>query len=76
MEWQEAGDAKNLRRVNDLIKEIRRTPFVGTGKPEPLKNELSGWWSRRITGEHRIVYRVEGKGGQQALVIASCRHHY
>lgn len=65
-------DIKCFRKINKLIKECQRTPFQGTGKPEPLKNELSGWWSRRIDREHRLVYRV--KDG--ALEIAQCRHHY
>lgn len=65
-------DIKLFRKINKLIKECQRTPFQGTGKPEPLKNELSGWWSRRIDREHRLVYRV--KDG--ALEIAQCRHHY
>lgn len=74
-EWREA-DAAIFQRINALINEARRTPFSGTGKPEPLKNELSGWWSRRITGEHRLVYRVSGKGEAQAIEVASCRWHY
>lgn len=65
-------DIQLLRKINKLIKECQRTPFDGIGKPEPLKNELSGWWSRRIDREHRLVYRV--KDG--ALEIAQCRHHY
>ncbi|MBN7811324.1 Txe/YoeB family addiction module toxin [Algoriphagus sp. H41] len=69
--WIET-DVKFLKKINKLIKECQRTPFHGTGKPEPLKNELSGWWSRRIDREHRLVYRV--KDG--ALEIAQCRHHY
>jgi toxin YoeB len=62
--------------LNVLIREIRRTPFVGTGKPEPLKGELRGWWSRRITAEHRIVYRIAGKGNEQYVEFAQCRGHY
>jgi toxin YoeB len=58
-----AEDAETLRKVNELIREIRRTPFQGIGKPEPLKGMLSGWWSRRITREHRLVYRVAGDSG-------------
>lgn len=65
-------DIKLFRKINKLIKECQRTPFEGIGKPEPLKNELSGWWSRRIDREHRLVYRV--KDG--VLEIAQCRHHY
>ena len=73
--WQEA-DRKTLKRVNDLIEECRRNPFKGTGKPEPLKGDLQGWWSRRITQEDRLVYRVAGKGKDQRLEIAQCRFHY
>ncbi|MEA1831873.1 Txe/YoeB family addiction module toxin [Methylobacterium durans] len=73
--WQ-ASDPVVLRRINDLIKETLRTPFTGMGKPEPLKGNLKGFWSRRITGEHRLVYRVSGKGPEQALEIAQCRRHY
>jgi toxin YoeB len=63
-------------RLNALIEDARRTPFKGIGKPEPLKGDLSGFWSRRITGEHRLVYAVEGKGSDQRITIAQCRHHY
>jgi toxin YoeB len=69
--WIDA-DLKLFSKINKLIKECQRTPFEGIGKPEPLKNELSGWWSRRIDREHRLVYRV--KDG--VLEIAQCRHHY
>lgn len=69
-------DSKVLERINLLIGECLRDPFRGTGKPEPLRQHLSGWWSRRITGEHRLVYRVTGKGEAQALEILSCRFHY
>ncbi len=65
-------DKKTLKKINRLIKECQRTPFTGTGKPEPLKENFSGFWSRRITGEHRLVYRVENK----VLYIAQCRYHY
>lgn len=73
--WQ-AEDAKMLDRVNALIKECSRDPFRGTGKPEPLSGNLAGWWSRRINREHRLVYRVTGKGNAQALEVAQCRYHY
>lgn len=69
--WQKQ-DRKMVARLNGLIKECTRTPFEGTGKPEPLKGQLSGWWSRRLDREHRLVYRVED--GQ--LLIAQCRYHY
>lgn len=75
LHWQRT-DPKVLRRVNTLLKEAMRTPFDGTGKPEPLRGDLSGWWSRRITREHRLVYRVVGDGGAQALEVAQVRYHY
>ena len=67
-----AIDLKQVRRINQLIREIRREPFSGIGKPEPLKHAFQGWWSRRIDGEHRIVYRVVG----DQLWIAQLRYHY
>ena len=70
------ADRNVFRRLNLVIKDIRRSPFEGIGKPEPLKGNLSGWWSRRLTGEHRIVYRTVGPEGAQAVEIASCRYHY
>lgn len=73
--WQ-ANDAKSLRRLNAILKECRRHPFEGIGKPEPLGGNLSGWWSRRINSEHRLVYRVTGKGDAQAVEVAQCRYHY
>jgi toxin YoeB len=73
--WQET-DPKTLKIINDLIKDAKRNPFKGLGKPEPLKYALKGWWSRRITGEHRLVYRVAGTGDSQQLEIAQCRYHY
>lgn len=69
-------DPKLLAKVNLLIEECRRHPFEGTGKPEPLKQQLKGLWSRRIDREHRLVYRVTGSGDAQALEIAQCRFHY
>lgn len=69
--WQQ-HDRKLMARVNALIKECMRTPFTGTGKPEPLKGSLSGWWSRRVNREHRLVYRVH----EDRLLIAQCRYHY
>jgi toxin YoeB len=65
-------DRKVLQRINALIKDIQRSPFEGIGKPEPLKHALSGYWSRRITDEHRLVYKVEA----DALLIAQLRLHY
>jgi toxin YoeB len=69
--WQQT-DKKILKRINDLIKAISREPFEGIGKPEPLRHGLSGYWSRRINDEHRLVYKVEGED----LLIAMCRYHY
>ena len=73
--WQK-NDTNVLERLNDLIGQCRRTPFKGTGKPEPLKGDLAGWWSRRITLQDRLIYRVSGKGAEQALEIIQCRFHY
>lgn len=73
--WQDA-DRAILDRLNALIEDTRRSPFKGLGKPEPLKGPLSGWWSRRITGDHRLVYRVAGQGPEQRIEIAACRYHY
>lgn len=75
LHWQ-ARDEKILTRVNALLKECMRDPFRGTGKPEPLGRNFGGWWSRRINEEHRLVYRVSGKGEAQALEVAQCRYHY
>lgn len=69
--WQK-HDKQMVDRINKLIKEIQREPFAGIGKPEALKHALAGFWSRRITDEHRIVYRVE----DSALLIAQLRFHY
>lgn len=69
--WLEQ-DKKTLKRINLLIKDIERNPYEGIGKPEALKHNLSGWWSRRITDEHRIIYRVQG----EELHIALLRYHY
>ncbi len=69
--WQK-NDKQVLKKINQLIKDIKREPFDGIGKPEPLKHELSGFWSRRITDEHRLIYQVDESG----FSIASCRYHY
>jgi toxin YoeB len=69
--WQRS-DRRVLQRINRLIMEILRSPWEGTGKPEPLKHGLSGYWSRRINDEHRIVYKV----GPDSLLIAQLRYHY
>ncbi|HHQ4624475.1 MULTISPECIES: Txe/YoeB family addiction module toxin [Aeromonas] len=71
LHWQQT-DKKMLKRVNTLIEAVTRTPFEGIGKPEPLKLNLTGYWSRRIDSEHRLVYAVE----QDAIVIIQCRGHY
>jgi toxin YoeB len=71
--WQQS-DPKVLQAINDLIRDIRRDPFKGLGKPEPLKHSLAGWWSRRITREHRLVYRVSGRDAE-LLEIIQCRYH-
>ncbi|EBE4781977.1 Txe/YoeB family addiction module toxin [Salmonella enterica] len=69
--WQET-DKRMVKRINELIKDVRRTPFDGKGKPEPLKYNLSGFWSRRITEEHRLVYAIT----TDTIQIAACRYHY
>lgn len=69
--WQE-NDRRMARKINSLIKDCTVNPSAGTGKPEPLKYDLAGFWSRRIDREHRLVYRVEG----EELQILSCRYHY
>ncbi len=75
LHWQ-TNDETILKRVNELIRDARRSPFKGLGKPEPLKGALAGWWSRRITGEHRMVHRLRGTGESQTLEIAACRYHH
>jgi toxin YoeB len=70
--WFQDNDKKLLKRINKLLKNAKRTPFKGLGKPEPLKENLSGYWSRRINQEHRLVYGVR----ETELVIISCRFHY
>ncbi|MGM0914197.1 MAG: Txe/YoeB family addiction module toxin [Pseudomonadota bacterium] len=69
--WQ-SRDKKTLKRINTLIKDIQRQPFDGLGDPEPLRHQWSGYWSRRIDREHRLVYRVT----DHAIVIVQCRYHY
>ena len=70
--WWQQNDRQVLRKINQLIRAIQRDPWDGIGKPEALKNDLSGFWSRRITDEHRMVYRVEG----DQLQLAQLRFHY
>ena len=69
--WQ-ATDKKIVKKINSLIRDIKREPFEGLGKPEPLKYEMAGSWSRRITDEHRLVYMVES----DAIYVIGCRYHY
>ena len=71
LSWQRL-DKKIVEKINKLIAEVKREPFEGVGKPEPLKHALSGYWSRRINAEHRIVYRIEG----DSLLLAQLRYHY
>ncbi|MGW4714584.1 Txe/YoeB family addiction module toxin [Nocardia sp. NPDC004260] len=71
-QWWLGNDKRILRRINTLIEDIKRNGYEGIGKPEALKHTLAGYWSRRITQEHRIVYAIEG----DAVVIISCRYHY
>ena len=69
--WQKYSK-KNLKRINDLLKDISRNPFRGLGKPEPLKHKYKGLWSRRIDGEHRLIYQVK----DEEIRIIKCRFHY
>lgn len=69
--WQEQGSDK-INRINDLIKAISRDAYKGIGKPEPLKGNVSGWWSRRIDLGHRLVYKIE----KRDIIILQCRYHY
>jgi toxin YoeB len=69
--WQKV-DKKKVKKINELLREIKRSPFDGIGKPEGLKHKYSGFWSRRIDGEHRLIYKVI----DDAILIAKCRFHY
>ncbi len=71
-QWFQQSDRKLLKRINHVIQDILRTPFEGIGKPEPLKGDLSGYWSRRINDEHRLVYTVKA----DVVFIIACRYHY
>lgn len=71
-QWFVQRDRKLVKRINQLIQDILRTPFEGIGKPEPLKGDLSGYWSRRITDEHRLVYTVKNDD----VIVIACRYHY
>ena len=75
LHWTREG-ADEQKRIFDLIEDCRRSPFRGIGKPEPLKGNLAGYWSRRITGQHRLVYAVKGKDEDRHIVIVQCRLHY
>lgn len=77
IEFWISNDIDTLSKIKERIRSIRQDPFRGLGKPEPLKYDLKGYWSRRITGEHRIVYKVSGsKGVDQKCLIIQCRFHY
>ena len=69
--WQKTNK-NNLKRINELIKDIKRTPFNGIGKPEPLKHKYKGCWSRRIDGDHRLIYQIK----DDEVIILKCRFHY
>jgi toxin YoeB len=71
LQWQ-GQDKKTLKRINELIKDILRNGYTGIGKPEPLKDNLTGWWSRRINEEHRLVYKIDG----EFCIILQCKRHY
>ena len=70
--YRQQQDKRMAKRINELIRDTQREPFTGVGKPEPLKHALAGYWSRRITEEHRMVYKPEN----DALLIAQLRYHY
>jgi toxin YoeB len=70
--WLQQNNRPLVKRVNQLVKDVTRSPFEGIGKPEPLKGDLSGKWSRRINQEHRLVYEIKG----DALILIACRYHY
>lgn len=69
--WQHI-DKKILKKINELLKDISNTPFSGLGKPEPLKHQYQGYWSRRINSEHRLIYKID----KDDIIIAKCRNHY
>ena len=76
LHWSRADPATH-ERLNELIEDAGRHPTAGLGKPQPIKGDLSGWWSRRITGEHRLVYRLQGRPSEDPrLEIIQCRYHY
>lgn len=71
-QWFQQHDRKLLKRLNTVIEDVLRSPFDGIGKPEPLKGDLSGYWSRRINDAHRLVYKATG----DAVIVIACRYHY
>lgn len=71
--WWQSSDRSVVKRINRLLRDVQRGGHEGIGKPEPLRFQLSGYWSRRITDEHRLVYRIDDNGD---VLIASCRYHY
>ena len=73
--WQD-NDSKLLLRINELIKDIKRNPVKGLGKPEPLGRNLSGWWSRKINNGHRLIYKISGTKPDQILTIMQARYHH
>lgn len=70
--WWQENDRKVLARINEIVRDTMRSPFNGIGKPEPLKGNLKGWWSRRITQEHRLVYRCS----EETIIVMQCRFHH
>jgi toxin YoeB len=70
--WHEENNRRVIKKIRDLVKDIERNGNRGIGKPEPLKGDMEGWWSRRITDEHRLVYRIDG----DVIKIVKCRNHY
>jgi toxin YoeB len=75
LRWQQQSP-QLCEKISELLRDIRRSPFRGLGKPEPLKGEFAGWWSRRIDHEHRLIYRIAGSAAEQRVEIAQCRWHY
>ncbi len=73
--WK-TNDSRMCSKINDLLEQIKQTPFQGIGNPEPLKHKLKGYWSRRINRTHRLVYKVEGKGKNQVITVIQLRFHY
>lgn len=74
LSWR--SDVSVFERLVEIIQDVRRSPFNGLGKPEPLKHELKGWWSRRVTQRDGLVYQVGGAGAERIVQIAQCRSHY